>query len=295
MDYDFEDDKISDHLALDKEKEVPLACVHVSGKAFGPEEKFRTEPDFSGLCLKEIEDECAAISYPLLTQIHDLGKVRIETRPYDPETVKVTASEPEGERILLDSETLNPPLDYEKTLLSRRSRRNFISARLDQKNASALLESASSLYKGQAEDSARALPFLALGVLFQNVEGFDDGFYLFPGDGGSLRFIQEGQFHAPLSRVCLDQQWISRAAVNFLFMANLTGLETALGPRGYRLLLMDAGRMAQRIYLAATGLSLGCCGVGALYDEEARTLLGLNPDSALFYAVSAGPVKGSGF
>jgi SagB-type dehydrogenase family enzyme len=294
IDYDFEDDKISALLALDKEKEVPLACVHVSGKPFGPGEKFRPVPDFSGPCLKAIEDGTVAVSYPLLRQIHELGRARIETRPYDPETVKVTASEPEGERILLDSETLNPRLDYEKAVFDRRSRRNFIPARLDQKNAFALLESASSLYMGLQKDSARALPFLTLGVSFQNVEGFNDGFYIFSGEGSSLLLIQRGQFHESLARVCLDQQWISRAAVNFLFMANLTGLETALGPRGYRLLLMDAGRIAQRIYLAATGLSLGCCGVGALYDEEARTLLDLNPGSALFYVVSAGPVKGSG-
>ncbi len=295
MDYDFEDDRISALLALDKEKEVPLACVHVSGKAFGPEEKFRPVPDFSGPCLKASEDESVAVSYPLLRQIHELGKTRMETRPYDVEAAKVLAFEPEYRRVLLDIEVLNPPLDYERAVFSRRSKRNFISARLDRKNAFALLESASSFYKGQPEDSARALPFLILGVLFHNVDGFDDGFYLFSGQGGSLRLIQEGQFHESLSRVCLDQQWISRAAVNFLFMANLAGLETVLGPRGYRLLLMDAGRIAQRIYLAATGLSLGCCGVGALYDEEARTLLDLNPDSALFYAVSAGPVKGSGF
>jgi SagB-type dehydrogenase family enzyme len=298
IDYDFEDDRISDILALDKDKEVPLVCVHVNGKASGPEERIRPAPDSSGPCLKAIEDESVAVSYPLLRQIHELGKARIETRPYGAEAANVLAfepSEPLDRRVLLDTEAPNPPLDYERAVLSRRSKRNFFPVRLDRKNMDLLLESASSLYKGQPEDSARALPFLSLGVLFQNVEGFDDGFYLFSGEGGSLRFIREGQFCEPLSRVCLDQQWISRAAVNFLFMANLTELEKALGPRGYRLLLMDAGRMAQRVYLAAAGLSIGCCGVGALYDEEARTLLDLNPDSALFYAVSAGPVKGSGF
>jgi nitroreductase len=54
---------------------------------------------------------------------------------------------------------------------------------------------------------------------------------------------------------------------------------------------MESGRIAQRIYLAATGLGLGCCGVGALYDEEAQALFDLNPDSALFYVVAAGRIK----
>ena len=74
-------------------------------------------------------------------------------------------------------------------------------------------------------------------------------------------------------------------------MANMTSLEKKFGPRGYRYLLMQSGRIAQRIYLAATSLELGCCGVGALYDEEAQNLFGLDEESALFYVVSTGPVK----
>ena len=41
----------------------------------------------------------------------------------------------------------------------------------------------------------------------------------------------------------------------------------------------------------ATALDLGCCGIGALYDGEARELLGLNEESALLYLVATGPVK----
>ena len=99
-------------------------------------------------------------------------------------------------------------------------------------------------------------------------------------------FLAETLPAAPL-RAC-DFNW---AALNFLFMTNLAGLEKEFGPRGYRYLLLQSGRIAQRIYLSATGLDLGCCGVGALYDEEAQNLFGLNKESALFYVVSAGPIK----
>ena len=63
------------------------------------------------------------------------------------------------------------------------------------------------------------------------------------------------------------------------------------GPRGYRYAMLAAGRLGQTIYLGATALGLGCCGIGALYDEEARQLLGLNKKAALLYLVAAGPVK----
>ncbi|MBW1733381.1 MAG: nitroreductase family protein [Deltaproteobacteria bacterium] len=49
--------------------------------------------------------------------------------------------------------------------------------------------------------------------------------------------------------------------------------------------------MGERIYLAASSLGLGCCGIGAFYDEEARDLLGLNRESRVLYLVDVGPVK----
>ena len=45
------------------------------------------------------------------------------------------------------------------------------------------------------------------------------------------------------------------------------------------------------VYLAATAMDLGCCGIGAFYDREAREALGLNRGSRLLYLVAVGPVK----
>ena len=49
--------------------------------------------------------------------------------------------------------------------------------------------------------------------------------------------------------------------------------------------------MGQRLYVAATAMGLGCCGIGALYDGEAAALLGLNEASVLLYLVAVGAVK----
>ena len=57
--------------------------------------------------------------------------------------------------------------------------------------------------------------------------------------------------------------------------------------------MMTAGRLGQRIYLAATSFGLGCCGIGAFYDSEAAALLGLNEKSAMLYLLGVGPVKRS--
>ena len=75
-------------------------------------------------------------------------------------------------------------------------------------------------------------------------------------------------------------------------MTNLSEIDRTWGPRGYRYAMLTAGRLGQTLYLGATALDLGCCGIGALYDGEARELIGLNEASALLYLVAAGPVKG---
>jgi nitroreductase len=49
--------------------------------------------------------------------------------------------------------------------------------------------------------------------------------------------------------------------------------------------------MGQRLYMAATAMGMGCCGIGALYDGEAAERLGLNEWSRLLYLVAVGPVK----
>ena len=182
-------------------------------------------------------------------------------------------------------------MNYMNTVIHRRSKRNFIPKELDTNKAFTLIRLASSLFGSQTDQAGKVDPYLTFGISCQNVSGLDDGFYLFSRDRLSLLLVSKGRFQNNLSRVCLDQKWIANAALNFLFMANLASLEKGFGPRGYRHLLMQSGRIAQRIYLAATGLKLGCCGVGALYDEEAQNLFDLNEESALFYVVSAGPVK----
>jgi nitroreductase len=49
--------------------------------------------------------------------------------------------------------------------------------------------------------------------------------------------------------------------------------------------------MGEMLYLSAASMGIGCCGIGAFYDEEARKLLGLHADARLLYLVAVGQVK----
>jgi SagB-type dehydrogenase family enzyme len=59
--------------------------------------------------------------------------------------------------------------------------------------------------------------------------------------------------------------------------------------RAYRYIYMDAGHIAQNLYLAATALGLGCCAIGALYDEEVNRLVGADGvDETTVYMCAVG-------
>ena len=299
IDYDFDDEKVSRFLSLDPTVEVPLACVNVDQNENILKNLIQTKPDLTGPKAERKKRLSTATSYPLLQNIYDLSRVVVNDNGADPQSLQVVAAKPQKTINLFDfkaDSTANfknqsVKINYVETVIRRCSKRNFIPQELDINKALGLIRLAGSLFGSQTDLSGKVDPHLALGISCQNVSGLDDGFYLFSRDPLSLLLMRKGRFQDNLSQVCLDQRWIKNAALNFLFMTNLTGLEKKYGARGYRYLLMQSGRIAQRIYLAATGLQLGCCGVGALYDEEAQTLYDLNEESALFYVVSTGPVK----
>jgi SagB-type dehydrogenase family enzyme len=292
VDYDFSDRDAGALLNLDMAAEVPLACVRVDWDNSVSEilgQLMRTSvkdvPDaearpFEALYMK---------NFGVLQQAHASGcsvqqpggfkASNITDRP--PVATLDTASSEEAAGSRSNS--------LETLILGRRSRRNFISAPVTR---DAFLELLEWLRDGLAADNRGAEDgLLQTGMVCRNLEGMDDGFYKFDHGFNRVHLMDKGLLSPNLAGACLDQAWIGQAAITFLFFTNLRTLEKYFGSRGYRYMMMHAGRLGQQIYLGAESLGFGCCGIGAIYDEEACRLFDLNRDSALVYAVAAGPVK----
>jgi SagB-type dehydrogenase family enzyme len=124
-----------------------------------------------------------------------------------------------------------------------------------------------------------------------DVEGVKPGFYLLDLEERAICAVSGGPTTERMMHICLDQEWLRNCALHFLFLGNLELLERTWGARGYRRALMTAGNLGQRLYLAATAMQIGCCGIGAFYDDEACKLLGLNDQSWLYYLVAVGPLR----
>jgi SagB-type dehydrogenase family enzyme len=174
---------------------------------------------------------------------------------------------------------------YKDAVLSRRSRRNFVQRPMAEAAVYALIDS---LVRGGSENARQ---FVGTGILVNSAGSRKPGYYLLDLEKERLGVVKEGPFVETMAHICLDQAWLSNAGLHFLFMADLEALEERFGPRGYRSAMLEAGRMGETLYLSAASMGIGCCGIGAFYDEEARQLLELNADARILYLVAVGPVK----
>ncbi len=288
--YDFDDKLINGALGLDTQREVCLAVVPVWGRPTRDGARVGISApqvdlaQFSRVASREIE-------YPVIQQAHattsrinkpDLGVSEMAAQ---------LGLHLQEERTLSRPESWPDTVDYPEAVFRRRSMRNFVRTELSADRFSALLTMlcAKPLSSTGAEPVAEKS--VCVGFLAGNVEGLASGLYMLHRDRETTSLVERGFMMDEMAHVCLDQGWLANCAIHFLFLANIDVLESSCGPRGYRYAMMTAGRLGQRIYLSATAMKLGCCGIGAYYDGEAARLLRLKDQSKLLYLVAVGPVK----
>ncbi|VBB42943.1 SagB-type dehydrogenase domain protein [uncultured Desulfatiglans sp.] len=290
LSYDFEDKRANAFLGVDPRREVCLAVLQVADPAMGP---FRF-PDHAEALPEAIQAASRVssreIDYPLPAEMHACSAHAAHTPVGVPAAAQGLGPAPEEWRPLPNADHWPERLDFAEAAARRRSLRNFVPRVLEWDRFAALLSVL--CLDGQSGGVERMRDHCVCpGLLAGNVEGVDPGFYLVDPAAASWGAAARGALIEPMMRVCLDQEWLSHCALQMVMIANLDLLEEAWGPRGYRYAMLTAGRLGERVYLAATAMGLGCCGIGAFYDREAAKLLGLNQSSRMLYLLGVGPVK----
>jgi SagB-type dehydrogenase family enzyme len=169
-----------------------------------------------------------------------------------------------------------------KTIAERRSLREFARSSLSFEELSQLIWaiqgiSARSFGFGlRTAPSAGALYPIETYVVVNWVETLPSGLYHYSVNETELILLKEGRFGSALSRAALEQEWLERASCVFIWTAVIERSKRKYRERAFRYIYMDAGHIGQNLYLAATALGLGCCTVGAFYDEEIDRLIGID-------------------
>jgi len=289
--YEFDDIRVNELLGLDESKEVCLAVVHVLGTDAMADASVEEITELPGEMRSASLVAAKETDYPAVREVHQATASLIPEAGPDREMLHELGVVPEAWTRAPVPSAWPEIMNYSEALFQRRSRRNFVQEPLNKDHVGALVDS---ICAEDLADSARDAGYgrsLSIGLLAGDVEDMDPGFYLLDTTKASLGLVTSGDFMESMAHICLDQQWLANAATHFLFLTNLELMDRTWGARGYRYAMLTAGRMGQRLYLAATAMGMGCCGIGALYDGEAAERLGLNEASRLLYLVAVGPVK----
>lgn len=287
--YDFDDNVVNELLGLDPKREVCLAVACATGR------DYTVNPDAPEVMLSPDLHRASQVAqveadYPAVRKIHRLSGPLVETmeQPEMNDHLGLTPSQ----HVRLELPDKWPELmNYPEAVFRRRSMRNFVEGELRPEAFSALLKMLCSGDRSREDAQSFHSNSIAVGFLAGASAGLEPGFYLLYRKTGVVALVSSGSFIEQMAQVCLEQSWLANCAVHFLFMTNLKVLEQARGPRGYRHALLAAGRLGQRLYVGASSMKIGCCGIGAFYDDEATQMLGLDARSKLLYVVGVGPVK----
>jgi SagB-type dehydrogenase family enzyme len=131
-------------------------------------------------------------------------------------------------------------------------------------------------------------------VSVRKVETLDAGIYHFRPGTFDLEQLEKGDASETLAAAALGQTLILDAQVTFIWSAVVARGTWKYRQRAYRYFYLDAGHIAQNLYLAGEALGLGVCAVGAFYDDEVNGTLGLDgtDETAIYMAAAGYPGEG---
>lgn len=216
---------------------------------------------------------------------------------------KVTADDKYNFPFCMKVSTLTSPIHWdeqlqslEKTMLRRRSTRQFSGANLTLDELNTLLDFAyqPQHYTEQGLDGDPDyfdLSLIQSFVAVSGVDGLDAGCYYYAPQAQELRQIRFKNFREELHYLCLGQNLGRDAGAVIFHTADLKQAIARYGDRVYRYLHLDAGHLGQKLNLAAIRLGLGVSGIGGFFDDQVNEVLGIPEDEAVLYITTVGRPK----
>jgi len=126
-------------------------------------------------------------------------------------------------------------------------------------------------------------------LLVRKVDGLRPGAYHYLPMEHALEFLHPvEELEMVISETLCQQTWAAKASVVFYWSMDAYRVEWRYGIYAHRAALIDAGHVGQNLYLACTGLGLGCCGIASFAHELCCHVFDLDGDEE--YIVYTAPV-----
>ncbi len=168
-----------------------------------------------------------------------------------------------------------------------RERRSALAFRHEPASLDAL---AFALKTARGHAALERAPGVDLQLAVHRVAGLDSGVYRYESAAHRLVLLRRGDLSQAMIRASLGQEMAGEAAVGFLMLGRLAAAVAQGGERSYRDLLVEAGAIGQRVYLAAEAAGLAARNLAAFRDDELNGLLGLDGQrEAVIHLTMFGP------
>lgn len=189
-------------------------------------------------------------------------------------------SEP-GEVIPLPEPSFDNKISVERTLLGRRSVREYDRVPLSLSDVSQLLWTAQGVTGSggvRTDLSAGALYPLEVYVVVGEVHDLSQGVYKYLPEEHHLVRIEGGDKRKALSAAALKQAWVREGVLTMVIAAVYGRMTRWYGRRGIRYVDMEVGHVTQSIHLQAVSLGLGTVVIGAFSEEKVKKTFPMGKD-----------------
>ena len=189
------------------------------------------------------------------------------------------------------------------TILKRRSIRNYSEKPLLLEELSTILFYSTGIsYKTKQTDyypsinlrtypSAGGIYPLKFYLYINNVIGLKKGIYYYNNTNNTLKCLNNYCNLNTIINVLKCDNYSIRGACSILMIGNMELMNYKYGERGYRFINIEAGHIAQNIYLVSTAMEIGALALGGFLDEDILKLLPLESKDIMFYQVVIGNIN----
>ncbi len=211
-----------------------------------------------------------------------------------PETYK---SYPSSKTVQLPSEFQDANMGFGEVLERRKSLRSFSNEPLSKVDLAFLLWASTGIqrieqgYEFRTAPSAGALYPIETYIVANDVEDVEKGIYHYNIKNHLLEELKTGDFGEALSHAALNQKMCATASAVFVWTAVFERSKWKYSQRAYRYVYLDAGHVAENLALAAVSISCGSCHIGAFFDDEINSIVGIDggEESAICLSVVGHP------
>ncbi|MFC1841879.1 SagB/ThcOx family dehydrogenase [Candidatus Dependentiae bacterium] len=179
----------------------------------------------------------------------------------------------------------------EKILRNRRSVRNYKNKALTLQQLAQLLWAAQGITNKQGlrtAPSAGALYPIEIYVVVGNVENIAAGIYRYNCKKHTIIPIKPGDKRSELASASLGQSCVGEGAIDIVITGIFERTSRKYGARAQRYVYMEAGHVAQNIYLQAAALGLDTVSVGAFDDENVKKVICAQANEQPLYVMPIG-------